>query len=162
MGETIAIRKKDTIWEDMEQMRDRVMRRAYDLFLGDGCRLGKDIEDWFNAERELVWKPAIELTEKDGEFKLKIAVPGVDPKDLDIEVTAEDLLVKAETRHEQKEEKGQFYACELETGNLFRAVHFPKKIDPEKIKAEFKNGILTITAAIAAESAAKKIAITAT
>ena len=161
MGETVAIRKKDTIWEDMEQMRDRVMRRAYNLFLGDGCRLGKDMEDWLNAERELVWKPAIELKEEDNEFKLKIAVPGVDPKDLDIEVTPEDLLVKAETRHERKEEKGRFYACELETGNLFRVVHFPKKIDTEKIKAEFKNGILTITAAVAAESVAKKIAISA-
>jgi HSP20 family protein len=161
MAETVAIRKKDTIWEDMEQMRDRVMRRAYDLFLGEGCRIGKDMEDWFKAERELLWKPAIELTEKDNEFKLKIAVPGVDPKDLDVEVTPEDLLVKAETRREEKEEKGQFHASELETGNLFRAVHFPKKIDPEKIKAEFKNGILTITAAIAVESVEKKIAISA-
>jgi HSP20 family protein len=161
MAETVAIRKKDTIWEDMEQMRDRVMRRAYDLFLGEGCRIGQDMEDWFRAERELVWKPAIELTEKDNKFKLKIAVPGIDPKDLDVEVTSEDLLVKAETQREEKEEKGQFHASELETGNLFRAVHFPKKIDPEKIKAEFKNGILTITAAIAVESVEKKIAISA-
>jgi HSP20 family protein len=159
MGETVAIRKKDTIWDDMDKMRDRVMQRAYDLFLANGSRFGRDWDDWLNAERELVWKPAIELKEKDNEFKLKIAIPGVDPKDLDIEVTPEDLLVKAETRRETKEEKGELYTCELETGNLFRAIHFPKKIDPDKVKAEFKNGMLMISAAVAVEAKAKKVAI---
>lgn len=159
MGETVAIRKKDTIWDDMERMRDRVMRRAYDLFLANGSRFGGDWEDWLTAERELVWKPSIELKEMDNEFKLKIAIPGVDPKDVDIEVTPEDLLIKAETRREAKEEKGEVYTCEFETGNLFRAIHFPKKIEPEKVKAEFRNGILLITAAVAAEAKAKKIAV---
>jgi HSP20 family protein len=159
MGETVAIRKKDTIWDDMDKMRDRVMRRAYDLFLSNGSRFGRDWDDWLTAERELVWKPAIELKEKDNEFQLKIAIPGVDPKDLDIEVTPEDLLVKAETRRETKEEKGEVYTCELQTGNLFRAIHFPKKVDPNKVKAEFKNGMLMITAAVAAEAKAKKVAI---
>lgn len=109
------------------------------------------------AERELVWKPAIEIEEKDKEILLRIATPGVDPKDIDIEVTPEDILVKAETRHEHKEEKGKVHVCEFTSESLFRSVHLPKKIDPDKVKAEFKNGILSLTAEIAKEAQPRKI-----
>ena len=60
------------------------MRRAYEIFSGNGGIFGKDIEDWLQAERELVWKPAIELEEKENEFLLQVAAPGIDPKDIDI------------------------------------------------------------------------------
>jgi len=46
--------------------------------------------------------------------------------------------------------------CEFKTGSLFRAVHFPKKIDPGKVKAAFSNGLLILTAPIAAEFQAQK------
>ena len=62
---------------------------------------------------------------------------------------------------EYKEKKGEVYVCEFAHGNLFRSIHLPKKIDPEKVKAEFKNGMLTLKAPVAAEARAKKVAIKA-
>ena len=161
MKDLVSIRKKDSLWEDLDRMRELITQRAYDLFVANGGRLGRELDDWLAAEQELVWKPAIELREKDNEFILKIAVPGVDPKDLDIEITPEDLLVKAETLKELNDGKGNLYAGELPTGNLFRSVHFQKKVDTEKVKAEFDNGILTIRAAIAQEAEVRKIKIEA-
>ncbi len=125
---------------EMNRLHDQVMKRAYELFDGNGHLFGKDVDDWLQAERELVWKPAIELEEKDNEIRLQIAAAGVDPKDLNIEVTPEDVLVKAETRQERKEEKDQVHVCEFTSGNLFHSIHLPKKIDPDKVKAYFKNG----------------------
>jgi HSP20 family protein len=145
----------------MVQIQDRIMRRAYDLFRVNGGIFGRDLEDWLQAERELVWTPSIELEEKNDEFRLQVAVPGVDPKDIDIEVTPEDILVKADLHHEHKEKKGEVYACEFASGNLFRTVHLPRKIDPDKVKAEFKNGMLSLKAPIAQESRAKKIQVEA-
>ena len=162
MGNSIEIRKSQSVWKEIEKMQDRILKRAYEIFNGNGGIFGKDLDNWLAAERELVWKPAIELREKDKEFDLQIALPGIDAKDLDIEVTPDTLLVKAETRHEQEEKKGNLYTCEFQTGNVFRSVHFPKKVNPEKVKAEFKNGMLTITAEIAeASQAARKVAIEA-
>jgi HSP20 family protein len=157
----LAIRKKDSLWDDLEKMREQVTRRAYDLFVANGGRFGRELDDWLTAEQELVWKPAIELREKDNEFILKIAVPGVDPKDLDIEITTEDLLVKAEAPKEPAETKGDLYAGELPTGNLFRSIHFPKKVDTDKVNSEFKNGILMIRVAIAQPAEARKVKIEA-
>jgi HSP20 family protein len=128
----------------MHQMQDRIMRRAYDIFHGTGDILGRDLDNWLQAERELTWKPAIELREKDDEFRLQLTVPGVDPKDIDIEVTPEDILVKAALSHEHKEDKDNVHICEFEAGNLFRSVHLPKRIDPDKVKAEYQNGILKL------------------
>ena len=96
MTDTVPIKKTQSIFDKIEKMQDRIMRRAHDIFSTNGGIFGKDIDDWLQAERELVWKPAIELEEKDGEFKLQVAVPGVDAKDIDIEVTAEDILIKAD------------------------------------------------------------------
>ncbi len=161
MATTLPVRKTESIFEQINTLHDRIMKRAFEIFDGNGHVFGKDLEKWLQAERELVWKPAIELEEKDKEIRLQIATPGIDPKDIDIEVTPEYILVKAETRHEHKEDKGQVHVCEFTSGNMFRSVHLPKKIDPDKVKAEFKNGVLSLTAEIAKEAQARKIELKA-
>jgi HSP20 family protein len=156
----VSVRKKDSLWEDLDRMREQITRRAYDLFVANGGRFGRELDDWLTAEQEIVWKPAIELRENDNEFTLKIAVPGVDPMDLDIEITAEDLLVKAEGPKEPTE-AGDLYFGELPAGNLFRSIHFPKKVDTDKVTSEFKNVILTIRVAIAQQAEARKVKVEA-
>jgi len=161
MAEILPIRKGKSVFDEMNRMRDSIMRRAYDIFSLNGGIFGRDIDDWYQAERELVWKPSIELQEKDDEFLLQVAAPGVDPKEINIEVTPEDILVKADVHHEHEEKKGEVYACEFASGNLFRSIHLPKKIDPDKVKAEFKNGMLSLKAPVAAEARAKKVTVEA-
>ena len=158
MGE-VSVQKKDSFWDQIQKMEERIMRRAYDIFRRNGSEFGKDLDHWLAAERELIWKPAIELKERDNQFELQVAVAGVDPKDLKIEVTAEELLVKGETKTEKKEDKGEVHTSEFQSGSLFRSVCFPKKIDPEKVKAEIKNGLLTITAPISEGAKARKVEI---
>lgn len=142
MADTVPIRKPSSVFDQMNEMQDRIMRRAYEIFGRNGNQLGRDLEHWAQAERELVWKPAFELSEKHGQFHLQAAIPGVDAKDIDLEVTPEDIILKAETQHEHKEQKGIVHYCEFERGKMFRSIHLPKKIDPDKVKAEFKNGLL--------------------
>jgi HSP20 family molecular chaperone IbpA len=131
MAETLPVRKPKTIVDEIEKMQDRVMQRAFDIFTMNGRTFGREIDGWLQAERELVWTPSIELQEKDNEFRLEIAVPGVDPKDIDIEVTSQDILVKAAVEHEHKEKKGQVYACEFATGKLFQ-IDSPAKKDQSR------------------------------
>jgi len=157
MAETVPIRRPSSILDEMKDMQDRIMRRAYELFEQHGNRLGRDLENWTQAEREIAWKPAFELSEKDGRFQLEAAISGVNPKDIDIEVTPEDIVLKAETQHQHTEQKGLVHYCEFESGKMFRAIHLPKKIDPDKVKAEFKDGLLRLTAEITEEARTKKI-----
>jgi HSP20 family protein len=161
MATTLPVKKTESIFDEVNSLHERIMKRAFEIFDGSGQIFGRDLEDWLQAERELVWKPAIELEEKEKELRLQLATPGVDPKDIDIEVTPEYILVKAEAHHEHKEDKGQVHICEFTSGNMFRSIHLPKKIDPDKVKAEFKNGMLSLTAEIAKEAQARKIELKA-
>jgi len=154
----VAVQKTESFWDEIQKMEERVMRRAYDISQGNGS-FGRDLDNWLAAERELVRKPAIELAEKDNHFEIKVAVTGIDSKDLKVEVTEEDLLVKGETRTEKKEEKGEVHTSEFESGSLFRSIHFLKRVDPNEVKAELKNGLLTVTAAIAEEAKAQKVKV---
>ena len=157
MADTVPVRKSSTIFDQMREIQDSIMRRAYEIFEQNGGTLGRDLDNWSQAERELVWRPAFELTEKDGRFLLEAAVAGIDPKDLAIEVTPEDIVLKAETKHEHEEHKGTVHYCEFQSGKMFRSIHLPQKIDPDKVRAEFKNGLLRVTAEIAQDVHARKI-----
>jgi HSP20 family protein len=161
MAETLPVRKSSSIFDEMDRMRDRIMRRAYEIFTLNGRTFGNDLSDWYQAERELVWKPPIELDERDNEFLLQVATPGVDPKDIEIEATPEDILIRADVHHRHKEQKGEVYACEFASGNLFRSIRLPKKIDPDKVKADLKNGVLRVKAPVASDARARKVAIEA-
>src|SRR5205809_4439360 len=104
MADAVPIRKPSSILDEMKDMQDRIMRRAYEMFEQNGSTLGRDLDNWAQAEREMVWKPAFELCEKDGRFQLEAAISGVEPKEIDIEVTPEDIVLKAETQREHTRE----------------------------------------------------------
>src|SRR5262245_32418896 len=140
MADAVPIRKPSSIFNQLKEIQDQIMHRAYQIFEGNGGTLGRDLDNGTQAERELGWKPAFELCEKDGQFRLEVAMAGVEPKDIDVEVTAEDIVVNANIHHEHTSQKGIVHHCEFQPGRMFRAIHLPKRIDPDKVKAEFKNG----------------------
>src|SRR5262245_45335099 len=60
MANSVAIHKSFSIFEQMRDVQDRIMRRAYEIFEQNGRPFGNDLNDWLIAERELCWKPAVE------------------------------------------------------------------------------------------------------
>ena len=157
----VRIQKTESLWDQLQKMEERITRRAYEIFRGNGSHLGEDLKNWLTAERETIWKPAMEMKEKENQFEIQIAAAGVDPKDITIEVTENDLLVRGETKTERKEEKGQIHTSEFQSGFLFRSIQFPKRIDPDKVKAGMKHGLLTITAPISPDAKTRKVTIQA-
>ena len=89
--------------------------------------------------------PSADVIERDNEIIVKAELPGVDKKDLDISVTNNTVTIKGTTSHEEKEEKGDYYRCEMSSGSYTRTLSLPADVDEEKTKAKFKNGILELT-----------------
>jgi HSP20 family protein len=155
---TLRINKKDSIFDEIEKMKEQITKRAYEIFEGKGRECGHDLEHWLQAERELVWAPPMEVEEGDREVKVKISTPGVDAQDLDVELAPQGLVVEAETKDEEEDEAG----CRTtKTARLFRSLCFSKEVDPDSANAELKDGVLTLTAKVAAakHAAAKKISV---
>lgn len=99
-----------------------------------------------DSERKISgWKPAVELTEHNGNYLLKAEIPGVNKEDIDVEIGEDSIEIKAETK-ELHEEKGEnVYRSEFRYGKFSRHIPMPSEIDNSQAKAEYKDGILTIT-----------------
>ena len=119
MAESVAIRKLSSILDEMQNVQDRIMRRAYEIFEHQGGVYGRDLDNWLQAEQELLWRPDLEIREKDGKLLIEAAVSGLNPKDLDIEVTPEDIVLKANIRHQHTEDIGTVHMCEFRGGVQF-------------------------------------------
>ncbi len=97
------------------------------------------------AEREYTWLPAINLEETDDEFIVKVELPGMKKEDVKISVSEDALTISGERKME-KEEKGKTYhRVEMAYGKFQRTITFPVEVKPDKAKATYKDGILTIT-----------------
>lgn len=147
MRKVLPIKKKPSIFDEIEKMNERISKRAHEIFEGRGCEPGRDLQNWLEAERELVWAPPIEVEEGDREVKVTLSAPGVEVEDLKVEVEPKGILVEAETENEEKD--GESGRRALKTAKLFRSVQFGKSIDPGSAKAELKDGVLTLTAKVA-------------
>ena len=89
--------------------------------------------------------PAVELKATATEVILRAELPGIEAKDLDIQVTRDAVAIAGEYRSETKTEEGQFFRSEFRSGSFRRVVPLPAKVQNDQVKAEFKDGILTLT-----------------
>src|SRR5690606_4928253 len=103
--EDIQVKKHGSIQHTLNELHEMISRRAYELFENGGLFAGP-LADWFRAERELISRPPIELRQKDGQFELDAALPGIDPKQLDVQVTPEDVLITATEEHRNERKEG--------------------------------------------------------
>jgi HSP20 family molecular chaperone IbpA len=145
--------KKSTA-DELEQIQESIARRAYDLFLTRGGSLGDPWADWFAAEREILRRPAVDLLEKDGSFTVSASLAGVDPQDVQVDISPQDVVIKAQVQHWHTERDGRVHQCEFKSGRIFRAVHLPRPVDTARARAELRNGVLNVTAPIAREARA--------
>ncbi len=91
------------------------------------------------------WTPAVELQETDTDIILKAEVPGMEAKDLDVEVSTDVVAIAGEYKQEKEEQDQGFLRTEFRYGQFQRIVPLPVPVKNDQVKAEFKNGILTLT-----------------
>ena len=89
--------------------------------------------------------PKMDIVDRDKEIFVKAELPGIDKEDIDISITNNHLFIKAKTRKEEKEEKGDYLRQEIISSEFYRSIHLPVDVDDDKIKTSFKNGVLEMT-----------------
>jgi HSP20 family molecular chaperone IbpA len=145
----VRLRSVDTVLHDIEAMQQRIAARASEIFRERGGALGQALEDWLRAERETIWRPALEVRKTTDAFVIEAAVAGVNPKQLDVRVTPTELLLAADVHHSDRGQDGDVLLCEFVNGPLFRTFSFPAPVDPSRVSAEYANGLLRVTAPVA-------------
>ena len=93
----------------------------------------------------LAFAPAAELEETDDTFRLRLEVPGLEAKDLNIEATPESVSISGERKSETKVEENGVTRSEFRYGKFQRVIPLPSQIQNDQVQAEYKNGILHLT-----------------
>ena len=115
------------------------MDRLFDRILG---------EPWFgNGESSslVAWHPSVDVSETEKEFVVRAEVPGVDPKDVSISIEGDQLTIEGEKKETKETKEENYYHCERSFGSFRRMLSLPSSVNPEHVKAEHKNGVVTIT-----------------
>ena len=133
-----------SIFDRMQEIHDSIARRAFELFEGSGRWPGRELDDWFRAESELLHPVHLELTDSDNHLNVRAEVPGFSSKELEINVEPRRLTVSG--KHETREEtrKGKTIYSELCAGEILRVVDLPAEVDTSSVTATLKDGILNI------------------
>ena len=113
--------------------------------LGSGLRLFQDtVNRLLDQPSTRPWAPAVDIFETENELLLKADLPGIEMKDIDIQLENGTLALRGERKFESEKKEGGFHRVERSYGSFARYFTLPDTVDPEHVKAEYKNGVLTV------------------
>ena len=129
-----GIRELGTLSRLMDDMFERVAKE----FFGSG--------GWERPRAEAtMWEPAIECHLENGNLIVKVDLPGIEPKDVNISLLGTQLKITGERKAEKAQAKEGYFYQELPYGKFSRVLTLPEGIDADKVKTAYKNGVLEIT-----------------
>ncbi|QQS45469.1 MAG: Hsp20 family protein [Acidobacteriota bacterium] len=130
--------------EQMQKLTQTIGNRAYEFFESRGRELGNELEDWFRAEAELLRPVPVDLKDLDDRFVLVAEAPGFKPTDIKISAEADRIILEGRIEEvgEEKAEKTIF--SERRSNHFFRSLNLPVKINPDKVTASLKEGVLEV------------------
>ena len=137
-------------FDELQKFSDQVRRKAFELFEGHGRPDGHDVDDWLEAEKQLLTVPRTELVETADGLEAHITVPGFDAKEIEVTALPDSLLVRAESSREREKKEGEVRYSEFSDQSLFRRIPLPQPIDVAAVTAKLEKGILNIAARKAA------------
>jgi HSP20 family protein len=110
-----------------------------------GMRLFQDsVNRLFSEPNGRPWVPAVDIQETDHALIVKADIPDMGMKDIDVRMENGTLTLRGERKFENQKTEGGWHRVERSYGTFERAFTLPETVDPEGVKAEYKNGVLTV------------------
>ncbi len=134
-------------WDPFGELVGEPFPRRRDVLPFDVARQGLDL--------------GMDIYETDQELVAQVAVPGIDPDDIEITLTGDMLTIRGQVAEEREEEGRQYLWRERARGEFSRCVSLPAGLETDKAEAEFKNGLLTLTIPKREDRKAKRIRVKA-
>jgi HSP20 family protein len=125
------------IWEPFTSLR-RDMERVFEDF-------SRDFGWGPPALAGMAMAPRVDVSETDAELKVEAELPGVEEKDVEVVLSDGRLTIKGEKKQEKEEKKKDYHLVERSYGSFARSIALPFEADPNKVKATFAKGVLTVT-----------------
>lgn len=135
-------------WQPFESLRREIDRVFDDFRLGSWPfpfgRRAFDVEPFWRGELSFGKMPAVDIAERENEYEVTAELPGMDESNIEVKFADNVLTIQGEKKEEKEEKKKDYYLSERRYGSFQRAFRVPDGVDPDKIEASFKNGVLTV------------------
>jgi len=141
-----------TRWEPFREfatLQDRMNRLFRDSFGPEGQE----------ALTTSTFAPLVDVYEDEHNITLKIEVPGIDEKDIDVRIENHTLTVHGERKFEKEEKEENFRRVERQYGSFTRSFTLPNTVDPDQVQANYDKGVLKVKLAKKAEAKPKQIKV---
>jgi HSP20 family protein len=135
-----ALTKDDPLLAHVAELQQSISCRAFELFKLSGFTGGHDLEDWLKAESEMLQPVPLEVT-------VRAEVPGFTEKDVQVKVDAHRVFISGKREESSEKKKGKAIYAEHRSNEICREFDLPAEIDPEKVTAELKDGVLEVSLA---------------
>jgi HSP20 family protein len=127
----------------------RRMTEEMDRVFGEGGLAGRGRADG-------LWSPAVEVSEREGNYVVRAELPGLKPEDVKLEIENDALVLQGERRCEREEDKSGVHRTEIQYGQFYRSIPLPEGAKVEQARAKFDNGVLEVTVPVPAEQTQRK------
>jgi HSP20 family protein len=107
------------------------------------------------------WTPSVDISETKDNVLVKAELPGLEAKDIDVSMSGDVLNIKGEKKKEEEKKDEHYHCCERYTGSFQRPFRLPVGVQSDKVRATFKDGVLTVTLPKAEKAKKKQIKIKA-
>ncbi|MFH0809752.1 MAG: Hsp20/alpha crystallin family protein [Pseudomonadota bacterium] len=127
---------KLALWNSLRELgfRDDVGHLFDDLGAG-----------WLRPLPDRAWIPSLDVSETADSLLVKVELPGIDPRNIDVRVEGNVLSIKGERKQEKEEAEENYHRTERSYGAFRRAIQLPVAIDPDGVSATYKDGVLKLT-----------------
>lgn len=149
----------EKMFERMADMTRQVAQRAFEFFTQRGGEFGRELDDWFKAETELLRPVPVEMTEDDKNVTVRASVAGFKPEEIEISIKDNILMLSGKSEHEEKKENEKTFYSEWKSNRFCRQLTLPKDVDADTAKAKLTDGVLEIVAPKVPHREATRIAI---
>ena len=132
------------------------MNRLFEGFMSRTTALAPS---WFEAIEPGQWVPLIDLSETDNQIRVRAEVPGIDPKDVDVSLTGDRLVISGEKKSSSEAGGEGWSHCESHSGSFSRVIPLPESVDPAKVTAKYDKGVLTIELTKSPSATSRKVPV---
>ena len=140
----VKIVEPRALLDRFNKLSEQISRRAYEIFEKRGKTFGHDLEDWFEAESEILPPLQLRIKETDDALAIEAETPEFSAKDLEVSLEPWRLTISGKKESKEEQKKGETIYQEQRTNELLRVIDLPSEIDSAKATATLKNGLLEI------------------
>jgi HSP20 family protein len=121
-----------------------------------------DLDAWYGFPpsltiHEMLWHPTMDMYNRKDNIVVELEIPGIKEEDIDISIEQDHLIVKGSRKQSSEHKEGDQFYTERSYGEFHRVIHLPTSVDEDKVTANLKEGLLTVTMPKKKKETGKKI-----